>query len=150
MSLIVGLGSPHGDDQLGWLAIDRLRSRLPSGVVAQRARHGVELLEHLEGHDSAIVIDTAMPTGNPGAIRLFDWPSPELAGSTLWSTHGLGLIDALRLAEALGRLPRLVRIYTIEAMDTSPGISLSPNVARQLDALLERILVDSASLGRPC
>ena len=31
MSLIVGLGSPHGDDQLGWVAIDLLQPRLPAG-----------------------------------------------------------------------------------------------------------------------
>ena len=36
MSLIVGLGSPHGDDQLGWVAIDRLRPRLPAGISARQ------------------------------------------------------------------------------------------------------------------
>ena len=35
MSLIVGLGSPHGDDRLGWVAVDRLRLRLPAGISAQ-------------------------------------------------------------------------------------------------------------------
>ena len=36
MSLIVGLGSPHGDDQLGWVAIDRLRPLLPAGISARQ------------------------------------------------------------------------------------------------------------------
>ena len=79
MSLIVGLGTPHGDDQVGWVAIDRLRPRLPTGIVAHRVRHGVELLEHFEGHERAVVIDAAAPSGRPGAIRSFVWPCPELA-----------------------------------------------------------------------
>ena len=40
MSLIVGLGSPHGDDQLGWVAVDRLRPRLPAGISAHKVRGG--------------------------------------------------------------------------------------------------------------
>ena len=36
MSLIVGLGSPHGDDQLGWITIDRLRPLLPAGISRRR------------------------------------------------------------------------------------------------------------------
>ena len=43
MSLIVGLGSPHGDDQLGWVAIDRLRPRLPASIFTQKVRGGLEL-----------------------------------------------------------------------------------------------------------
>ena len=96
MSVIVGLGSPHGDDQLGWVAIDRLRPRLPAGIAAHKVRGGIELLECLEGQDAAVVIDAAAPAGRPGTIRSFAWPSPELAGCAPWSTHGLGLVEALR------------------------------------------------------
>ena len=102
MSLIVGLGSPHGDDQLGWVAIDRLRPRLPAGISAQKVRGGLELIECLEGHDAAVVIDAASPAGRPGTIRSFTWPCPELAHCALLSSHGLGLVEAIQLAEALG------------------------------------------------
>ena len=80
MSLIVGLGSPHGDDQLGWVAIDRLRPRLPAGIVrATRSAAGSSCSSALEGQDAAVVIDAAAPAGRPGTIRSFAWPSPELA-----------------------------------------------------------------------
>jgi hydrogenase maturation protease len=140
MSLIVGLGSPHGDDQLGWVAIDRLRPLLPDAISARKVRDGFELLEVLEGHDSAVIIDAAAPTGRPGSIRSFKWPSPELVHCIPLSSHGLGLVEAIQLAETLGRLPDHVKIYTIEAQDTSPGAPLGDDIARQLDALVDYVL----------
>jgi hydrogenase maturation protease len=140
MSLIVGLGSPHGDDQLGWVAIDRLRPLLPDAISARKVRDGFELLEVLEGHDSAVIIDAAAPAGRPGSIRSFKWPSPELVHCIPLSSHGLGLVEAIQLAEALGRLPHHVKICTMEAQDTSPGAPLGDDIARQLDALVECVL----------
>jgi hydrogenase maturation protease len=145
VTVIVGLGSPHGDDQLGWIAVDRLRPRLPAGISAHKVPGGLELLECLKGQDSAVVIDAAAPAGRPGTIRSFAWPSPALAGCAPLSTHGLGLIDALNLAEALGTLPRRVSVYTIEAKQLSPGALLSWEVAQGLDAVLEAILADLTS-----
>ena len=147
MSLIVGLGSPHGDDQLGWVAIDRLMPRVPRGIVALKARGGVELLEYLEGHDRAIVIDASVPAGQPGLIRSYAWPCPDLARCAPATTHGLSLIEALLLAETLCRLPRFVTIHTIEARDTSPVGTLSADVSRQLGVLVESML---AELAVPC
>ena len=106
MTLIAGLGSPHGDDQLGWVAIDLLRPRLPAGISAQKIRGGFDLIEYLDGHDAAVLIDAASPAGRPGSIRSFTWPCPELDQCILLSSHGLGLVEAIQLAEALGRLPR--------------------------------------------
>jgi hydrogenase maturation protease len=140
MTLIAGLGSPHGDDQLGWVAIDHLRPRLPAGIIAHKVHNGIDLLECLEGQDTAIVIDAVAPAGQPGTIRSFQWPCPELAFCVPLSTHGLGLVEVFYLAETLGRLPRRVNIYTIEAQDTAPGAPLSPEIARQLDTVLEVVL----------
>jgi hydrogenase maturation protease len=142
MSLIMGIGSPHGDDQLGWVAIDRLQPLLPAGISARKARGGLELLESLEGHDSAVIIDAAAPAGRPGTFRTFNWPSSLLANCERLSTHGLGLVAALELAMVLDRLPRFVKICTIEAHDTSPGAPLGTHVARQLDVLVAHVLTD--------
>jgi hydrogenase maturation protease len=140
--LILGLGSPHGDDQLGWEAIDRLRPHLPAGIIAHKVRDGIDLLECLEGQDSVIVIDAVAPAGQPGTIRSFQWPCPELARCVVLSTHGVGLVEALQLAEALGRLPWRVNIYTIEASNRALGDSMSPEIAHRLDRLVDSVLGD--------
>ncbi len=141
MTVIVGIGSPHGDDQLGWMAIDRLRSRLPSdqAIATHKVRGGIELLECLAGQEVGVIIDAVAPGGKAGTIRSFDWPCPELAACNPTGTHDLGLIDALQLAETLDRLPARVMIHTIEARQTSPGGAPSPDVASHLDELLEAI-----------
>ncbi len=120
MSLIVGLGSFHGDDQLGWAAIDLIRPRLPDGTFAHKIRSAIELIECFERHDAVVVIDAAAPAGRPGQIRSFLWPSPELVQSHLLSSHSLGLVESIQLAEALSQRPADLKIYTIEARDTSP------------------------------
>lgn len=142
MSLVVGLGSPHGDDRLGWAAIDGLRPHLPAGVSAQKVSGGLGLLEWLEGQEEAIILDASTPSGQPGSIRVFEWPSDDIAASAPRNTHGPGLVDALRLAEALGRLPRRVRIIAIEAQDVSPNESLSAPAARGLASAIESILLE--------
>ena len=137
---IVGLGSPHGDDQLGWIAVDRLRMRLPEGVSAVKAASGVELLGFLVGQEDILIVDAAAPAGRPGSIRFFVWPCADLAAHSPWSTHGLGLVEALQLAETLGRIPGRVMIATVEAQRTAPGSTLTPAAARGLDDLVESIL----------
>jgi hydrogenase maturation protease len=146
MIAVIGIGSTHGDDQIGWIAIDRLRASPPPGVSLHQVRGGIELLECLEGQKAAILIDTAAPAGLPGTIRSFVWPCPDLAEAAPWSTHGLGLVDALRLAETLGRIPRTVWIDTMEASQNAPGAAPSPEVLAQLDVLLEALRHRIASI----
>jgi hydrogenase maturation protease len=139
---IIGLGSPNGDDQLGWAAVARLAR---AGVAdALRARDGIELLMALEGREEVIVIDASAPSGSPGRVRRIAWPSRGLAGEPAVSTHGLGLVAALRMAEALGRLPSRVTIYTVEAAASTPGAPLSAAAERGLVRLVATILANDA------
>ena len=140
--LIVGVGSPHGDDQAGWLAVDRLRPHLPVEVVAHKASGGLDLLSLLEGHEELIVVDASAPAGHAGMLRTLEWPCPELADSPALSTHGMSLVESLRIAELLGCLPQRVSLYTIEANAASPGESVSDPVALALEKLVPLVLTD--------
>jgi len=141
--LVLGLGSAFGDDRIGWAAVDRLAR---AGVAAAiPVRDGVELLLALEGADEVIVIDASRPAGCPGRVGCFEWPSRELLDEALWSTHGLGLTAALQMAEALGRLPRRVTIYTVEADASPPGHALSEAAERGLERLIDGIMTSFIS-----
>jgi hydrogenase maturation protease len=145
--MIIGLGSSHGDDQVGWMAVDRLRPRLPAGVAAVKATGGLALLESLAGQDEVIIVDAAAPGGRPGAITWLEWPCPELVERRPWSTHGPGLVEALHLAETLGSIPRRVTIATVEAAGIVPGTPLGPAAETGLDRLVEAVLGYLATAG---
>ncbi len=134
----MGLGSPHGDDQAGWAVASRLEGA--AGVTAVIVRGGAELLLAWEGFDEVVVVDAAAPAGRPGRVTRREWPAPDLESTPLASTHGLGLADALRMAEALGSLPGRLIIYTIEAAATEPLAPLGKAAARAADELATRLL----------
>jgi hydrogenase maturation protease len=138
-TLIVGIGSPHGDDQIGWAVVDRLRPRLCAGAAAHKSTGGTDLLELLEGKDRAILVDASAPSGDPGTVRRFDWPSAELEATSLLSSHGIGLVEILRLAEVLGRLPTHVTIYAVEAHEIMPGKALGWLARLSVNTVIESI-----------
>ena len=135
---ILGIGSPSGDDQAGWLTVDALAA---CGVHADRElaiekldRPGANLISLLENTDWVILVDAMQSGGQPGRIRHFDrseWPAYHHG----LSSHGLGVLDALLLAQALVSLPPRLDLYGIEIgsadPDGEPGACIQ-QAARQL------------------
>lgn len=102
MLLVAGVGSPHGADQLGWAVISALQAQtLPAGVQLMACRQPAELPPLLLTASRAIVVDAMLGGGSPGRIQQFSLAGLPQAGLRL-SSHGLGLVDALQLAAALG------------------------------------------------
>ena len=122
--LILGIGSPAGDDQAGWLVVDALRvlgvENLVGVVVDKLDRPGASLVAMFESTAHVVLID-AMQSGEAvGSIRRFDredWPQ---YGDGL-SSHGFGVLAALALARELGGLPPRLDLYGIEIASANPG-----------------------------
>ena len=122
--MILGIGSPSGDDQVGWLVVDALGELglgdLEGVVVDKLDRPGANLIPVLQDAAWVILVD-AMQSGEAiGTIRRFgqqDWPR---YGGGL-SSHGFGVLGALLLARELGSLPGRVDLYGIEIASASPG-----------------------------
>lgn len=139
---ILGIGSPSGDDQAGWLVVDALRARgVEAGgrvALAKLDRPGASLLARLEGADHVILVDALQSDGTPGEIHRWidvDW---SLAGADL-SSHGFGVLAALALAQALGSLPQRVEVVGIEIASAEPGAPVSPSVRQAVAQLAERL-----------
>lgn len=111
---ILGIGSPAGDDQAGWLVVDALQDARQEGVDLDKLdRPGASLIPLFAGVSRLILIDAMRAGGQAGDIRRFaseDWPA---YGQGL-SSHGFGVLDALLLARELDALPARVDLYGIE------------------------------------
>lgn len=124
--VILGLGNDLlGDDGVGLLAAEALRSlERPEVSIRTTAQSGLYLLEHLQGFDDAIVVDSVVGD-SPGTIH-------ELRGSDVQavsvpSAHYVGLPEALALARASGlSVPRRLRIFGIE-IDAAQRIGSAPS-----------------------
>lgn len=138
---LIGIGSPHGDDAVGWQLVDRLQGR--AGVVAECLALGPgQLLDAVRDCGRAIVIDGCASGRTPGTITRLVWPDPRIAAAGPRSTHGLGVAELLQLAATLGWLPPQVVLFGVEVGDCRPGGTLSPAVAAALPELERQVLAE--------
>jgi hydrogenase maturation protease len=135
-TLIIGVGNRYrGDDAVGLAAAERLKQlHLPGIAVRFCPGGGLGLLEAWQGADTVIIIDAVRGAGVAGEIvRLDHQDLDRLDGSGKVSSHGFGLGEVVRLAQALELMPARVMIYGVEARNFEPGTALSPEVAAAVD-----------------
>lgn len=144
-ALVIGLGTEgRGDDAVGPL--------VARGVAGAALPH-VDVVEHEDptdlvlawaGHPWAIVADAVVSGAPAGTVLVAELagqepPGPDAARLGLGGTHAFGLADAVRLARALGRLPRRVTLVGVEIADVTAGETLSPAVARAVPEAVDRV-----------
>lgn len=123
---ILGIGSPFGDDQIGWRVIDAINessmlNRYPPGMVqtCRCDRPVTTMLQKLMESEVVIMID-AMKTGlPPGTICQLDLSDLQLNPHRI-SSHEMGMAECLALGRTLGILPRLLLCYGVEIDSIDP------------------------------
>ncbi|MFJ4850764.1 MULTISPECIES: hydrogenase maturation protease [unclassified Streptomyces] len=151
-SVVIGIGNVfRRDDGVGWAVIEALRDDTvalpPSTELRESAGDPAQLMDMWENSRRAVVVDACFPP-RPRPGRVHRWrpgaggvPSPVTQEH---STHGLGLVHALRLAESLGRRAGDMVVYAVEGADRSMGTGLTPQVADAVRPLALRIAADLA------
>lgn len=128
---IIGIGSPFGDDQIGWRVVEAiaksaLMNLLPADKVSMYTldRPGISLIQYMQSAELIILID-AMRSKQciPGTVKCLDVSHLANVIETL-SCHGFGVADALQLAKELNLLPPKLLIYGIEI---SPASTITAN-----------------------
>jgi hydrogenase maturation protease len=148
--VVIGVGNRfRGDDGAG-LEVARRLSDCGVGAQIEVLAHegeGVGLLDLWDGADAAVLID-CMRSGAPaGTLRRIDMiaqavPVP-LRGS---SSHATGVAEAIELARALGRLPRMVIVYGVEGASFETGAELSKGVADAIDPACQAVRREALAL----
>lgn len=130
-TIIVGLGSPHGDDQFGWLVADRLvketSRQLVTAAVIRRAASPVQVLDWLDGCKRLFLVD-ACRGDLPGEFCSFGWPAAEIERLLGSGSHDYTISQALELASRLGNLPRECRLWCAAGSQFAAGQPISPRL----------------------
>lgn len=138
MIRVIGLGSPFGDDRVGWRVIELLRTHVPTQIdCVTLDRPGAALINWMQGVDQLVIVDALESGMQPGSIVTLT-PEALKNDNARLSSHMPALSDTLHLAETLGQLPARIDIYGIQLSDLG-GHRLSESVAtaaRELASLL--------------
>jgi len=141
---VIGIGSPAGDDQAGWLVVDALRrlglaERLSCALrIVALDRPSTQLIHEFEDADVVVLIDATRTGARPGTVRQIDRTECFEVDHSL-SGHLLGVASALELADALELLPADVRIYGIEMQSAIANCGPSHCVASAASELAQTI-----------
>lgn len=134
-ALIVGLGSPHGDDQAGWLVVEQLQARGVSAAQARKALHPADVWDWADAATHLILCDAEAGPFPPGTRRRREWPADELPAARPTSTHATALHEVLALGRTLGCCPARVEIWTIAGGSFEPATAPSLAVVAAADIL---------------
>jgi hydrogenase maturation protease len=143
---IIGVGSPFGDDRLGWVAAESLqRSPVLNGLEPGRIaisildRPGAMLLALWDEADHVILMDGVRSGAAPGTRHRLT------AGDVMTDTripatsHGFGIAAALELARVLGNLPNRLWLRGIEMDVCCTGFTLSAAVIAAMPLFVREI-----------
>ena len=140
-TVVIGVGNPLcGDDAAGRAVIRSLKAAgVPTGVeLVESDGDPATLIELWQGRGVAVVVDAVRSGVAPGSVHHLELPGMAAVPPGT-SSHGLGLAEAVGIAAAVGRLPRRLVVFGIEAGGCEPGTDLSAPVARAAEALAEEI-----------
>jgi hydrogenase maturation protease len=140
----------RGDDAAALLVAERLQR---CGIDAEIYEDDpLAIMDRWDGADDVIIVDAMASGAAIGTVQVWELPTlGNFAGANA-STHGLGVAEAIRLAEVLGRLPWRLRVYGIEGMQFEPGTDVRPEVQQAVERVARQIadeLTPVASADRP-
>ncbi len=139
------------DDGAGPAVLDRLYSELGGADVLGPLAAPLDLLGAWDGADLAIVVDAVGGGAEPGELHVVEMDMGVSTHACAFpasraSSHGLGVMEALRLACALGSAPARVVLVGVAGEDFGEGVGLSPCVSDAVERAA-RIVAELAGAG---
>jgi hydrogenase maturation protease len=146
--VVIGVGNEYRrDDGIGPAVVAELAHRgTLDGRLVLTDGEPTQLLDAWHGAELAVLIDAVRcEPADPGRIhRITVNPELSVGGA---STHGLGVPEAIRLAQVLDRAPRRLVVYAVEAGDLGFGVGLTEQVADVVPTLAQTVLDELHEAG---
>jgi len=120
---IIGIGSPHKDDDAGWKMVDQLLKNKNVTALKQKGlslfkldRPGITLAEHIKPYEHVLIIDAINENQTNSSFICIDAhhnASHLISTSKQISSHEIGVIESVALLESLQVLPKQLVIFGI-------------------------------------
>ncbi len=149
--LVIGIGAPfRGDDELGLIAAEKLRSTLPAESVdfVSHSDDPARIIGDWAGREQVLVIDALRAGDAPGTLHRIDVVETGLTPQSRTSSHGNALADAIELSRALETLPKSLVVIGIEPETTELGAAMSEVCEAALVELVEMAKEEIACMSR--
>jgi hydrogenase maturation protease len=149
--VVLGVGNTlMSDESVGVRAVEALHAayELPEFVeVIDGGTSGMELLDDLAHASLLLVVDAVYAHKAPGElVRLAGAEVPVFFRSKL-SPHQISLSDVLASLEFAGQMPAETVIIGVQPQSFELGLDLTPVVAAQLPALVDRVVAELRDHG---
>ncbi len=145
-TVVIGIGNGfRRDDGVGLAVADQIAERRVPGVrVLTAIGEPGEILDAWHGVSLAVVVDATVGASVvPGRFQRLtpgDFEAPRGV-----SSHTLGLAQTFALAQALGRVPGKLVVFSVGVADVGHGVGLTADVAAAVPAVVDAICAEIAS-----
>lgn len=136
--VVAAVGNEHRrDDGAGPAILALVQRRLDSASVFGPLASPLDLLGVWDRAALAVVVDALAADGRPGTVRVIALGSdePENRAPSVTpraSSHGIGVVEVLRVSRVLGTAPERVVLVGVAGQDFGRGVGLSQPVAQAL------------------
>lgn len=142
---VIGVGSPFGEDQAGWMVAERLKNQIFTQTCLKKYvnvewhdRPGIRLIELMHETKNIFLIDAVKSGNKLGTIhRLKNSEIHEF--KSLFSTHHVGIPQTLQLASVLNVMPDNIILYGIEIDNIEFHSTLSESVEVAINEVVVKI-----------
>lgn len=108
----------------------------------------VGLLPIIEETDHLILLDAVLDPGPPGTVRRYSLSDFKREVPKKLSSHDIGFLDCLAIAEATGRAPKSVVVIGVKPYDMATlSMNLSDTVAGRIDDMIQLALTELGRFG---
>jgi hydrogenase maturation protease len=137
--LLLGVGNLlQADDGVGVHAVREMMTLdlHPSVEVVDGGTAGIDLASLLEDRTRVIVIDAVDGGAEPGTLFRFAPEKIVLQPVGMNSLHQIGLLEAVRMAQLVGRAPEQMIIIGVQPAVVDWGMSLSELLRNRLPRII--------------
>lgn len=141
--LVIGIGSPHGDDVAGWEAVSYLSNLHPTLAEYHTAAVPHDLIDWISPDRPLHVIDGLHAETEHWQCHtitnLTADTKPFITNLASASSHQIDLLAVLKLADTLQRLPAQLCLWTIPIRETRAGVPMRPETGQLVQQLAQAL-----------